>query len=92
MNKGAEDAVLLRRPPDTGKRPDGVGPVIDGIDRQHGKIVLQPVLSEVIAERSLGQEFIRDNGAGNAEIGFRPALDNCPALFITARCLPQSNS
>ena len=50
----AEGRVLLRRPADDGERPDRVLAVVDRLDAQHGEVVGQAVVAEVVAERPLG--------------------------------------
>ncbi len=53
----AERGVFLRRSADDGERPDGAGPVIDGVDVEHGKVVRQAVIAEMVAERAFGQQL-----------------------------------
>jgi len=65
----AEAGVFLRRPADDGERPDGVVAVIDVLDVQHGEVVRQRVVAEVVAERAFGQLPLRIDGAGNDEVG-----------------------
>ena len=50
----AERGVLLRRPADRGERPDRAGAVVDPLDPEHGEVVGQAVIAEVVAERPLG--------------------------------------
>ena len=50
----AEGGVFLRRPADRGERPDGAVAVVDALDPEHGEVVREAVIAEVVAERPFG--------------------------------------
>ena len=54
MDQGAERRVFLGRPSDRSERPDRPVAVVNAFDPQHGKIVLEAVIAEVVAKRPLG--------------------------------------
>ena len=66
--------------PTDGKQPDRARPVKDAIDAEHGEIVRQAVIAEVVAERSFG--LLRRIGSivpaitksASAGIGKKPAV------------------
>src|SRR3990172_12512712 len=65
----SEGRVLLGRPPDDGKGPDGIVAVIDGFDFEDWKVVDQAVVAEVIAEGTFGKSARRIDSAGDDEVG-----------------------
>ncbi len=70
MNQCSEDRVFLRRSSNHCKGPDSVASVIDRIHFHDGKIMSQTVVSEMVPERSFGQQSIGIDGPGNAEVAF----------------------
>ena len=68
VNKLAEHRVLLRRPADDRERPDGIAAAEYMLDLQHRKRMRKAVVTEVIAERSLGQQPLGIDRADDAEI------------------------
>src|SRR5216683_5717758 len=68
MDDLTEARVLLRRTAYDGERPDGAGSVIDSLNVEDGEVVSETVVTEVVAERALGQEFVRFDRTYNAEI------------------------
>ena len=69
MDQRAERGVLLRRPADRRERPDGPRAMKDPIDSQHGKIMSQTVIAEMVSKWSLGLLEAGHDGAGDHEIG-----------------------
>src|SRR5438105_2759444 len=69
VNDLAKAGVLLRGPADDGERPDGTGPVKDGLHVQHGEVMLEAVIAEMVAERPLRKLAQGIDGADNAEVG-----------------------
>src|ERR1043166_8993400 len=70
VDDGAETSILLRRPADDGEGPHRVTAMVDLLHVQHWERVLQAVITEMIAERALGELLVRIDGAGDTEIGF----------------------
>ena len=54
VDQRAERGVLLGRAADRGERPDRPVAVVDALDAQHGEVVREAVIAEVVAERALG--------------------------------------
>ena len=69
VDQGAERRVFLGRPSHRGKRPDGPFAVVDAFDLQHGKVVLEAVIAEVVSERPLGLADVGIDRAADDEIG-----------------------
>src|SRR5262249_13854956 len=65
----AEAGVLLGRPADHREGPDGPGTVVDGLDVQHGEVVGQAVVAEVVAEGPCGPVPVRIDGADEGGVG-----------------------
>ena len=76
----AERGVFLRRATDGRKGPDGVVAMKHALDVEHRKIVLQAVVAEMIAERSLGQQFLRIDGPADAEVGLSHRAGSSPGM------------
>ncbi len=59
---------FLRRPTDDGKRPHGAVAMINLVNAQHGEVVRETVVAQVIAERAL--RFLRRiNHPGDDKVG-----------------------
>ena len=69
VDQGAEGRVFLGRPSHRGERPDGTVAVIDAFDAQHGKIVLEAVIAEVVSERPFGLADVGIDRAADDEVG-----------------------
>jgi hypothetical protein len=65
-----ERGVFLRRPADDRERPDGIAAMMDRRHLQHGKLVGQAVVAQVVAERAFGLLWRRRiDIAADAEVG-----------------------
>ena len=73
MNELTESRVFLGRAAHDGEGPNGIVPTIDVLDSHHGKVMGQTVVSQMIAEGSLGQKFIGNDSPRDAKI--RIAID-----------------
>src|SRR5690606_37528614 len=65
----AEGGVFLRGAADDGEGPDGIVPVVDAVHVEHGEIVLEAVVAEVVAEGAFGQQALGIDRAADAEVG-----------------------
>ena len=68
VDQPAELRILLRRPPHHRERPNRIAATGDGLDFQYRKRMRQAVVSQMIAERPLGQQSLRIDRAANAKI------------------------
>jgi len=71
MNQRAENRIFLRRTTHDRKRPDRIAAMVDSINIHDRKIMRQTVISQMIAERTFGQNAIRIDRATDAEICIR---------------------
>ena len=62
VNDLAEAGILLRRPADYRKGPDGLGAVVDSLDLEDGEVVHQTVVAEVVAEGAFGELAVVSDG------------------------------
>jgi hypothetical protein len=69
MNELAEDRVFLRRAADDGERPDRAVAVVDAFDFEHGEVVCEAVVAEMVAKRAFGQQLVGNDRAADAEVG-----------------------
>ena len=69
VDQGAEGRILLGRPAHRGERPDGTVAVVDPVDAEHGEVVGEAVIAEMVAERTLGLASIRIDGPRDDEVG-----------------------
>src|SRR5690606_24546912 len=60
--------VLLRRTADHGEGPDRIPPMVDAMHAQHGEVVAQAVVAEVVAEGTLGLFLVGVHRAGDDEV------------------------
>jgi len=69
VDQPGEDGIFLRRPADHRKRPDRAVPVVHVLDAEHGKIVRQAVVAQVVAKGTFRLAGLRIEVAGDAEVG-----------------------
>ena len=70
VNEVAKCGVFLRGAADDGEWPDRVLSVIDCVYLHYGKVVLQAVVTEVVAKWAFGKGFAGDDSSSDAEIRF----------------------
>ena len=68
MNQFAENGVFLRRTPDDREWPNCAVTVVDFFNFQNGKVMLQAVVSKMIAKRAFGQQAFGVDGSDQAKI------------------------
>ena len=71
VNDFPERRVLLRWPPNDRERPDGISPVVHPLNVQHGKVVGQAVIAQVVSEWTFGKKLLWIDRSGDTEVGFR---------------------
>jgi hypothetical protein len=84
----ADEEIFLARFADDGCRVDRIAAVVNLIDVENRVVVLQRVVTVVVAERSFGATRVRQHIPGQSKLGFgNEAMRVSAAILFHPACL-----
>ena len=80
VNDLPKRCVLLRRSSNNGEWPDRIASMVNRINVHHREVMLQAVITEMVAERAFGKLPVGINCAGDAEVRIRNERETVAGL------------